>query len=136
MTTAPARNPVRFAASAATAALAGVAVASAIAFATGADGLAWGWLIPGWCAAAVPAIVGGVVLVRRHGASGHGFVKALLAGVIVRMIVAVVVGFVAVRVGGDAAIVPYVAGLAAGLLPVQIVEVAWFHRAMLRESDA
>jgi hypothetical protein len=77
---------------------------------------------------AAPGIVGGLWLAREHGRSGTGFVVALGAGFVARLILAATSVYLATKVGSAAA-GSLVAGLAAGFVPVVAFEMFWFSRA-------
>jgi hypothetical protein len=87
-----------------------------------------GWALTGWMAIAVIGVVAGGALVKRHGEAGHGFMVALVAGMLARLAVASLGGFFAM-LSGESAIWSFMGGVTAGFLPVQAFELAWFYKA-------
>jgi hypothetical protein len=81
----------------------------------------------GFLAMALPGIAGGVWRAREHGRPGSGFVVALQAGILLRLLLASVLAIGAAR-AGQAAMKALVAGLVAGFVPVMAFEMAWFGR--------
>ncbi len=85
------------------------------------------WAALGWAAAAVPGMVFGTWLARRHGTPGTGFVVAMGTGILVRFVTVLgSLAFVLNRGGGLQR--PWLAGLVAGYVPLQLFELAWFVR--------
>ena len=80
---------------------------------------------------ALPCLAGGAWLAREHGRAGSRFVMAVLAGILVRLVAAVVVAQGAANAGGSA-MTGLVAGLAAGFVPTTVFEAAWFARRSAR----
>ena len=93
----------------------------------GGDVLAAGWAIRGFLAMALPSIAGGAWLVREHGRDGSWFVAAVLAGFVVRLLLAAVAALGAAQAGGSAKS-GLIAGLAAGFVPLMAFETVWFAR--------
>ncbi len=92
-----------------------------------------GWAASAWAAMAIVGIAAGAWLVNEYGRAGSGFVVAMGTGILLRSMVAL--GWVAwsLRAGGGAHR-PCLAGLAAAYVPLQVLEVAWFHRAGRRRE--
>ena len=103
--------------------LAGVA-AGALATLVPQNGVALRWALTGCGLMAVVGIVSGVSLVRSHGRAAHAFFVALGASTLARLGAAALGGWGA-SVAGDGAVAPYLAGLAAGYVPLQVLEVGW-----------
>ena len=91
----------------------------------GATWIVWGGL--GWGVLAVLSVAGGAWLAAEHGKQGSGFLKALGAGMLARLFAAAIGAFGAARTG-DGAPWAYLAGVIAGLVPLQVFEVVWFYR--------
>jgi hypothetical protein len=91
----------------------------------GDDTLRWGAL--GWSIMAVTGLAGGVWMLRKHGGKGAGFLVALGTCMLARLF-ASVAGAAGAAMGGMEAVWPYVVGLAAGYLPLQLFELYWFIR--------
>ncbi len=105
----------------------GLAVLAAGALATlvpRSDGVALRWALTGCALMAIVGVVSGVSLVRSHGRAAHGFFVALGASTLARL-GAAALGAWGAAVAGDGAVVPYLAGLAAGYVPLQVLEVGW-----------
>jgi hypothetical protein len=85
------------------------------------------WAALGFAATAVPGLAAGAFLVRQHGRPGAGFVVALGAGMIARLLLGAAVASAAAW-SDHAARTAAVAGLAAGFLPVMLFESLWFAR--------
>ena len=88
------------------------------------DDVALRWALTGCGLMAVVGIVSGVSLVRSHGRAAHGFFVALGASTLARFGAAALGGWGA-ALAGDGAVAPYLAGLAAGYVPLQVLEVGW-----------
>jgi len=88
------------------------------------DALGLRWAGIGWGLMTVVGVVGGIALVRCHGRPAHGFFVAAGASMLTRLGTAALGAWGAAR-AGESAIGPYLAGLAAGYLPLQILEVGW-----------
>ena len=104
--------------------LAGIAAGVLSALVTPRDAVALRWALIGWGLMAAVGVVGGVGLVRSHGRPAHGFFVAIGASMLARLGVAALGAWGAAR-AGESAVLPYLAGLAAGYLPLQILEVGW-----------
>ena len=118
-------GPMRFAVTSGAVAIAAGVVLAGAAGSFGAIPLQWGLI--GWLATAAVGVVGGAWLVSRHGMAGSPFLVALATCMLSRLILAGA-GAVAASTRGSEAMIAYVAGLAAGFIPVQVVEMAWFQR--------
>jgi hypothetical protein len=94
----------------------------------GDDRLAAAWSARGFAAMAIPGVVGGTWLARKHGRRASRFVVALGAGFLARLVLAGIAAFGAAKAGGGA-IEGLLAGLAAGFVPVMAFEMFWFARA-------
>jgi hypothetical protein len=106
-------------------ALAGLAAVSPLVLARWPEAAAW--TLGAWLLLAAIGVADGVWLQRRYGRTGSGFLLALVVGILAR-IAAVCAGCVlAFRQGGNA---PwgFLAGVAAGFVPLQAFEVIWFLR--------
>lgn len=91
----------------------------------GTGAVLWGLL--GWMATGVVGVAGGAFMVSRHGTSGPGFLMILGVCMLLRLLLSAV-GAVAAVGEGMQAVWPYLIGLVAGFIPVQIVEIVWFLR--------
>lgn len=108
------------------AAASGAATAIAVAvLRTGAAGL--GWSAAGWGSMVVVGVGGGAWIAGRHARPGMGFVVAVLASMLARLL-AVAVGVTLAAWTGGVALGAYLAGLALGFVPLQVYEVAFFFR--------
>ena len=110
----------------ATAALAGLALATACLAAVGSWSLPW--LLLGYVPALAAGMVSGGWLVVRHGEPMARFLPALLAGMALRMLL-VLASAIPLTFQGVPAFASYLCGLAAAVIPMQVHEV---HR--LRQS--
>jgi len=81
----------------------------------------------GWLAMSVVGVAGGWWLVARHGSAAAAFLRAMGICMLARLVVAAAGAFGA-RAVGAAPAYAYLAGLAAGYLPVQALEMVWFLR--------
>lgn len=86
------------------------------------------WALVGWLVVVPTFVVGGARLVRALGAGGHGFMLALVACMLSRLLTAAVGAAAAVRSGQGAAVPAYVAGMLAAFVALQAFEVIWFVR--------
>lgn len=107
---------------------AGVAVvAAALAFAAGvgpgAAAGGYGWL--GWGMMATAGIGSGTWLAVVHGRPGTAFLVALLAGILGRLL-ATLAGAAIAATGGKEGLFAFLAGVAAGFVPLQAYEIAFF----------
>jgi hypothetical protein len=93
----------------------------------GGDALAARWAARGFLAMAVPAVAGGAWLAREHGRVESRFVMAVLTGILVRLLAAVVVAQGAAKAGGSA-MTGLAAGLIAGFVPVTAFQAVWLAR--------
>ena len=122
-------GPDRFGAIAVAVGLAsGVLLTVLLSLVPGGGLVAVGWGLTGWAITAWIGVVGGVWLVARHGEPGPAFLIAMGTCMLSRLLLAVVGAVLAATLGGAGAVYPYVAELAAGFLPVQILETGWFMR--------
>jgi hypothetical protein len=97
------------------------------------EGVAPAWALAGWGSAAVIGVVGGSWLAAWHGRPGWGFVVALLAGMLARLL-AVGSGAALAALAADGAPWVFAGGFAAGFIPLQVWEAVFFQRAS-RELD-
>jgi len=111
-------------ASAALALLGGLAVVTLLSWA-GPGATRWGLI--GWGLMTAVGIGSGVGLVRAHGRPASAFLLAVVGSVLARLAGAALGGWAAAR-AGEAMVWPYLTGLAAGYLPLQILEVGWIAR--------
>ena len=81
----------------------------------------------GWALTTTVGVFGGAWLIAHHGKALSPFLIAMATCMLARAVVAGAGALVAVPWGIEA-MVPYVGGLLAGYLPVQILEMVWFHR--------
>ena len=91
------------------------------------------WSLLGWAIMAVTGVGGGAWVVRRHGDPGPGFLLALGTCMLARLI-ASALGAATAAVYGMEAVWPYLAGLVATFLPLQIFEMSWFLRQTRRAA--
>lgn len=124
---------IGFGCAASIAAVVGVAALSPLFL--GPDRVAADWAARGFLAVAVPGIAGGMWLVREHGRDGSGFVWALGAGFVARLVLAAICAFGASK-AGNSATTGLVSGLAAGFVPVTALEMVWCARARTRSVVA
>jgi len=87
----------------------------------------WRWALWGWSIMTLTAVGGGAWLAARVGTRGSGFLLALAASMLTRLC-ASAAGAAAVMLWAREAAGAYLAGLAAGFVPMQVYEIAWFHR--------
>jgi hypothetical protein len=109
------------------AAVAGIAGLALLPLGLGRGGLALRWGFTGWAIMAVTGVAGGVWLTRTHGRQGSGFLVALGTCMLARLF-ASVGGALGAAVRGTDAVWPYLVGLCAGYVPLQLFEVGWFLR--------
>jgi hypothetical protein len=112
-------------------ALAVLAAGALLALARSANPLAARWALVGWAIMSAIGIAGGTSLVRLHGRTANGFFVVLSGAILARLALAALGAWGAASTGAQA-VVPYLAGLAAGYLPLQVLEVGW----MVRRSRA
>ena len=91
----------------------------------GAPAPSWGFT--GWAIMAVTGVAGGIWMTRTHGRQGSGFLVALGTCMLARLF-ASVGGALIAAVRGTDAVWPYLVGLGAGYVPLQLFEVGWFLR--------
>jgi len=91
------------------------------------------WAVLGWTIMAITGVAGGTWMVRKHGQQGAGFLVALGTCMLARLF-ASVSGAAAAAMSGMDAVWPYVAGLAAGYLPLQAFELFWFIRRARKQA--
>lgn len=85
------------------------------------------WGFTGWAIMAATGLAGGVWMTRTHGRQGSGFLVALGTCMLARLF-ASVGGALTAAVRGTDAVWPYLVGLGAGYVPLQLFEVGWFLR--------
>lgn len=85
------------------------------------------WSLSGWLILAAVGAADGVWLNLRYGQAGSGFLLAMVTGMLARMLVVGIGTFLAFR-AGEAAPWAFLAGVAAGFVPLQVFEVIWFLR--------
>lgn len=85
------------------------------------------WTLLGFGAAVVPGLGAGMILARRHGQPGPGFLVALGTGILARFVVVLASLAWALR-AGDGAYRPWLLGVALGYVPMELFEIVWFHR--------
>lgn len=106
----------------------GVVTGLALAAAAAILGGAWKtWGPAGWLAATAIGLVAGAALARFHGSPSWGFIVAMHAGMLARL-VALVAGGVWAAWTGRTALVAFVAGFGAGLVPLQVHEAFFLRR--------
>ena len=88
---------------------------------------ALGWGLLGWSIMALIGVVGGSWQVKLHGSLGTGFIVALGTCILARL-AAGAAGAAGAATFGMGAVWPYLAGLGAGYVPLQLFEVGWFLR--------
>lgn len=115
----------QFAAAALVPAAAGGAALLAVAAARGRPWLLWGGA--GWAVVAAIGLAGGSWLAGEHGKMGTGFLKALAAGMLCRLL-AVFAGAALGAWAGGQAIWAWLGGAVLGYAPLQAFEVWWFYR--------
>lgn len=106
------------------AAIAGLALLP-LALARGGAALNWG--LTGWAIMVLTGVAGGVWMTRTHGRSGSGFLVALGTCMLARLF-ASVGGALGAATRGTDAVWPYLVGLCAGYVPLQLFEIGWFLR--------
>ena len=106
-----------------------VGAAALMTWFAGGDVLAAGWATRGFLAMALPGVAGGAWLAREHGRAESRFVIAVMAGILVRLVVAAIVVSGAAQAGGSA-MTGSLAGFCAGFVPVMAFETAWFSRSL------
>ena len=109
---------------AAVAVLAGLALLP-LALARGGPAPVWGFT--GWANMALTGLAGGIWMTRTHGRQGSGFLVALGTCMLARLF-ASVGGALTAAVRGTDAVWPFLVGLCAGYVPLQLFEVGWFLR--------
>lgn len=85
------------------------------------------WSVLGWLIMAVIGVAAGIWMVRVHGRPGSGFMAALGAGMLTRLLVSAAVALVAAQQGIEI-VWAYLIGLFTGYLPLQVFELTWFLR--------
>jgi hypothetical protein len=101
---------------------------------------ALGWALLGWTLMAGVGVAGGAWMASLHGRQGTDFLKAMGTCILSRLAGAAVGAAVAGSQGMDA-VWPYLAGLGAGFISLQLFEIGWFLRrtrglTLTRGSDA
>jgi hypothetical protein len=96
-------------------------------------GTAWvAWSGLGWLLLAILGVVGGAWLAAEYGKPGTGFMKALGAGMLARMLATAGGTGCAVWLGSEEAPWAFLTGAGTGFLPLLGFEVWWFYRASRR----
>ena len=85
------------------------------------------WSLGGWALMAVVGIAAGVWMVRSHGRPGSGFLAALAGGMLSRLFLSAAGAAWAARQDIET-VWAFLGGLAAGYVPLQTFELAWFIR--------
>jgi hypothetical protein len=83
------------------------------------------WSLLGWLAMAVIGVAGGSWMSAVHGRPGSAFLAALVSCMLTRLAVLGLGAWAATPIGISAAW-PYVVGLGAGYIPLQLFEARWF----------
>ena len=107
-------------------AISAVTLGLALYHAASSDGYEPLWTAAGWLVAAGIGLVAGFWMNRVHGRAGAAFIVALGTCMLARLFAAAAVGGAA-TMAGRIAIWSFVVGLAAGFIPLQVLEVGWFH---------
>lgn len=81
----------------------------------------------GWALMAGAGLAGGLFLVRAHGRPGTGFMGALVASILARLALSSA-GAAWAAASSIETVWAYLGGLAAGYVPLQAFELAWFIR--------
>ena len=81
----------------------------------------------GWAIMAAAGLVGGGFMVRAHGRPGSGFLGALAASMLTRLFLSAA-GAAWAAASGIETVWAFLGGLAAGYVPLQAFELAWFIR--------
>lgn len=125
-------RPARYAAGAAA-----VGAAAGAALWVGAAGFSTGrwWAVAAWAGMVAAGVAGGAWLASQYGKAGAGFVLAAGAGMLARAVF-VVAGLATAAGRGAGPRNAFVAGLAAGYVPLQVYEIVWFFLAGRRSAAA
>lgn len=91
------------------------------------------WGVSGWLIMAGTGMAGGVWLVLKHGKQGSGFLVALGTCMLARLFASAAGAFGAAQQGMEA-VWPYIVGLIAGYVPLQLFELWWFVRVARRAA--
>jgi hypothetical protein len=102
-----------------------------LAIARGTVALQWG--LAGWLVMAITGLAGGIWLVWKHGKQGSGFLVALGTCMLARLFASAAGAFGAAMQGMEA-VWPYLIGLVAGYIPLQLFEIWWFVRSARRAT--
>ena len=86
-----------------------------------------GWCLVGWSIMTLTGVAGGAWAVLQHGGPGAGFLVALGTCMLARL-TASALGAWAATAHGMEAVWPFLAGLGATYLPLQVFEMGWFVR--------
>ena len=86
-----------------------------------------GWVLLGWGVMALVGVPGGAWLASVHGGPGTGFLKALGTCILSRLAGAAI-GAAWAGSQGMGAVWPYLTGLGAGFVSLQLFEIGWFLR--------
>ena len=103
-----------------------------LALSRGSVALQWG--VSGWLIMAVTGMAGGVWMILKHGKQGSGFLVALGTCMLARLFASAAGAFGAMQQGMEA-VWPYIVGLCAGYLPLQLYELWWFVSSARRKVD-
>ena len=83
--------------------------------------------LAGWAIMVAAGLAGGLFLVRAHGRPGTGFLGALVASMLLRLALSSA-GAAWAAASSIETVWAYLGGLAAGYVPLQAFELAWFIR--------
>ena len=87
--------------------------------------LALRWSLLGWLVMTATGVAGGGWMAAVHGRPGSVFIVALVGCMLTRLFASGWGAWAATAVGSEAAW-PYVIGLGAGFVPLQVFETGWF----------
>ena len=91
------------------------------------------WSLLGWMVMSVTGVIGGSRMAAVHGRTGSAFLAALVGSMLARLVAAAAGGLAASTIGYQAAW-PYIIGLGAGYLPLQMFEARWFLTSRVESS--
>ena len=94
-----------------------------------------GWGLLGWSVMVLIGVAGGAWLAALHGSSGPRFLVAMGTCMLARLFGAAA-GALAAGMHGTRAVLPYLAGLGAGYVPLQLFEIGWFMRRAKYDTPA
>ena len=84
-----------------------------------------GWSLLGWMVMSVTGVIGGSWMAAVHGRTGSALLAVLVGSMLARLAASGAGAWAASTVGYQAAW-PYVIGLGAGYIPLQMFEARWF----------